>query len=131
MFAQTSMRIEKGFRAMGHELGGDVSPFEEGLDFATRKSGGFIGFEAMQARRRAGDMNRIVSLTLGDDDAVPLGHEPIYLGGHRVGKPVALVRVNVPVSDGARMQVDIAREMFDASITFGPLFDPAGARMKD
>ncbi|MEM0945095.1 MAG: FAD-dependent oxidoreductase, partial [Pseudomonadota bacterium] len=31
LYAQTSMRIEKGFRAMGHELDGDVTPWEVGL----------------------------------------------------------------------------------------------------
>ena len=40
LFAQTSMRIEKGFCAMGHELDGDLTPIEAGLDFATRKTGG-------------------------------------------------------------------------------------------
>lgn len=50
LFAQTSMRIEKGFCAKGHELDGDVSPIETGLGFAPRKLGGFTGFEAMQDR---------------------------------------------------------------------------------
>ncbi|MDE0698306.1 MAG: FAD-dependent oxidoreductase [Boseongicola sp.] len=142
MFAQTSMRIEKGFCAMGHELDGDISPIEAGLDFATRRSGGFIGFEAMQARRRSGAVNHLVSLTLDDEAAVPLGHEPIHLDGevvgqtsscafgYRVGKPVALGHVQAPVASGTQVQVDIAREMFDASITIGPLFDPTGARMR-
>ncbi|MYH58757.1 MAG: FAD-dependent oxidoreductase [Boseongicola sp. SB0675_bin_26] len=142
MFAQTSMRIEKGFCAMGHELDGDISPIEAGLDFATRRSGGFIGFEAMQARRSSGAVNHLVSLTLDDEAAVPLGHEPIHLDGevvgqtsscafgYRVGKPVAIGHVKAPVASGTQVQVDIAREMFDASITIGPLFDPTGARMK-
>ena len=142
MFAQTSMRIEKGFCAMGHELDSDVSPIETGLDFATRKSGGFIGFEAMQKRRAAGAVNHVVSLLLDNEKAVPLGHEPIYLDGQivgqtsscafgfRVGKPIALGHVNVPIDDCVRVQVDIGRQMFNTRATIGPLFDVTGSRMK-
>ncbi|SLN25789.1 4-methylaminobutanoate oxidase (formaldehyde-forming) [Roseovarius albus] len=142
LFAQTSMRVEKGFCAMGHELDGDNTPVEAGLLFATRKSGGFIGYEALQERLANGAQPNVVSLTLDDEIAVPLGHEPIYLDGeiigqtstcafgYRIGKPVALGHVKTQVADGARVQLDIARQMFDATITIGPLFDPEGSRMK-
>jgi len=142
LFAQTSMRIEKGFCAMGHELDSDVSPVETGLDFATRQSGGFTGFDAMQARRASGANNHVISLTLDDEKAVPLGHEPIYLDGRivgqtsscafgfRVGKPVALGYCDTPLSNGDSVEIDIAREFFNATVTIGPLFDPEGARMR-
>ncbi len=142
LYAQTAMRIEKGFCAMGHELDSDLTPVDTGLDFAIRKQGGFLGSDALLARRAAGAVNRVVSLVLDDAAAVPLGHEPIYAGGEivgqttscafgfRIGKPVALGHVKRPLRDGDRVQVDIAREMFDATITLGPLFDPAGARMR-
>jgi 4-methylaminobutanoate oxidase (formaldehyde-forming) len=141
LFAQTSMRIEKGFCAMGHELDSDVSPVETGLDFATRKSGGFIGAEALSERRATGQ-NHVISLRFDSDAAVPLGHEPIYSGdrivgqttscayGYRVGAPVALGHSDVALEDGARVQVDIARQMFDATVVIGPLFDPTGERMR-
>ncbi len=141
LFAQTSMRIEKGFLAMGHELDGDVTPVETGLDFATRKSGGFIGAEALSERRASGVERLVVSLTYDDGMAVPLGHEPILIDGrvvgrtsscsfgHRVGKPVALGLVNSALGDGARVKVDVARRLFDAAVTLGPVFDPDGSRM--
>ena len=50
LHAQTSMRIEKGFCAMGHELDGDTSPLA-GLMFAVRKSGGFVEHDALMARK--------------------------------------------------------------------------------
>ncbi|MEQ9695624.1 FAD-dependent oxidoreductase [Shimia sp. SDUM112013] len=142
LFAQTSMRIEKGFCAMGHELDSDVSPIETGLDFATRKKGGFIGAEALAERRANGAVPQVVSLKLDDVAAVPLGHEPIYLNGeiigqttscafgYRVGAPVALGHVHGAIADGTRVQVDIARTLFDATVVIGPLFDPNGSRMK-
>lgn len=142
MFAQSSMRIEKGFCAMGHELDSDVTPIGAGLDFATRKSGGFIGAEALAEAREAGAVSHTISLTLDDETAVPLGHEPIYVNGeivgqtsscafgYRIGKPVALGHSKVTLEDGARVQIDIARTLYDATVTIGPLFDPTGARMK-
>ncbi|RVC63949.1 FAD-dependent oxidoreductase [Mesorhizobium sp.] len=141
LFAQTSMRIEKGFCAMGHELDADVTPIAAGLDFAVRKGNGFIGAEALSDVRARGEVSHIVSLTLDDETAVPLGHEPIYLDdrivgqtsscafGYRVGKPVGLCHTREPLKDGVRVQIDIARRMVDATVTIGPLFDPAGKRM--
>ena len=142
MFAQTAMRIEKGYCAMGHELDGDVTPIEAGLEFAVRKSDGFVGAQALQKRRDAGAVANIVSLTLHDEGAVPLGHEPVYFDGrivgqtsscafgYRVGRPVALAQVKQALAQGCVVQVDIARVMFDATVTIGPLFDPDGARMR-
>ena len=142
LFAQTSMRIEKGFCAMGHELDGDLSPIEVGLDFATRKNGGFNGYDAMMQRRANGAINKVVSLTFSDPDAVAIGHEPICVDGqiigqttscafgYRVGAPVALGWVSQPLENGAHVQVDIAGKMHDATITRGALFDPVGARMR-
>ncbi|WP_424933484.1 GcvT family protein [Amaricoccus macauensis] len=142
LHAQTSMRIEKGFCAMGHELDGDVTPVAAGLDFATRKEGGFIGADALAQARQEGASSRIFSLVLDDASAVPLGHEPVYLDekivgqtsscafGYRVGKPVALAHGLETLAHGAQVQIDIAREMFGATVVRGALFDPEGRRMK-
>ncbi|MQX37113.1 GcvT family protein [Roseospira navarrensis] len=145
LYAQTAMRIEKGFLAMGHELDSDITPVEAGLAGLTRKAGGFIGAEALRARRAEGACARIVSLTLDDPQAVPLGHEPVHLGdriigdttscafGYRIGRPVALAvlkDLSTPVETGTRVQVDIAGHRLDATVTWGPLYDLQGARMR-
>lgn len=142
LYAQTAMRIEKGFCAMGHELDGDVTPLDTGLGFATRKSGGFIGFEALEAQRRKGVQSRVVSLIFDDQGAVPHGHEPIYADGAIVGQTTSAAygfRVGAPVAlgsgaglrDGQRVEVDIARQMYGATVRMGPLFDPEGTRMRN
>ena len=127
---------------MGHELDGDVTPVEAGLDFATRKIGGFIGAEALAARRAKGPSSQVVSLILDDENAVPLGHEPIYLDGkiigkttsaafgYRVGKPIALGYAKGKIENGARVKVDVARQLFDATVSIGPLYDANSERMK-
>ncbi|MBY4892185.1 FAD-dependent oxidoreductase [Rhodobacteraceae bacterium N5(2021)] len=142
LFAQTSMRIEKGFCAMGHELDGDVTPIATGLDFATRKKGGFIGAEALADARANGATNHVISLVLDDVSANPLGHEPIYAGdkiigetssaafGHRVGRPIALGHVRAPLADGTQVTLDIAGTHYTAKVVLGPICDPDGAWMK-
>jgi len=142
LYAQTAMRIEKGFRAMGHELDGDITPVEAGLMAATRKAGGFIGHAALVARQAEGAGPRIVSLAFADDGAVPIGQEPVWQGdeivgqvtsaayGYRVGHPVALAHLDRPLAEGAVVQVDIAREVFAATVRHRPLYDPDGLRMR-
>jgi len=142
MFAQSAMRIEKGFCAMGHELDSDVTPIDTGLDFAIRKKGGFVGADALTAQQQAGAVARVMSVKIDDTIAVPLGHEPIYLGdtviglttstsfGYRIGCPVALAMLDSPVADGTKVEVDIAGDRFAATLVLGPLYDPAGARMR-
>ncbi|WP_305985321.1 FAD-dependent oxidoreductase [Roseibium sp. MMSF_3544] len=142
LFAQTSMRVEKGFCAMGHELDSDMTPVDVGLDAMTRKAGGFLGAEAVAARKSAGAVSKVVSLSFEDADAVPLGHEPLLIDGdvvgqtstcaygYRVGKPIALAHVEKPLATGAVVDVDIAGDLSRAVVTNGPLFDPDGARMR-
>ncbi len=142
MFAQTSMRIEKGFCAMGHELDSDVTPIDTGLDFATRKKGSFIGADALAAQRETNAQARVVSLKFADQDAVPLGHEPIHLDGQIIGQttstsygyrvkcPIALAFLKSPVPDNTQVLVDIAGTKYSATVVIGPLFDPSGDRMK-
>ena len=138
LFAQTSMRIEKGFCAFGHELDRDIGPAGVGLAGLTRASGGFTGFDAMQGVKSA---NRLCSLKFADTQVRPIGHEPVYLNGTCVGQVTSAAfgfRVNTPVAlalcdraaDGQTVQVDIARRFFDATVVKGPLFDPDGYRMR-
>lgn len=143
LFAQTSMRIEKGFCAMGHELDGDITPLEAGLLSMTRSQGGFLGYEALQQRKQEGIRSKVISLVFDDPHAVALGHEPVYLNGEvigqtsscafgfRIGKPVALAHADASLQNDARVQVDIARDFFDARVVLGAVFDPDGSRMKD
>ncbi len=141
LYAQTAMRIEKGFAAMGHELDSDTSPVEAGLDSLVSKKKPFIGSEAL-AQRRETSSRHLVTVIIDDAAAVPLGHEPIYAGdeivghtmsadfGYRIGKPVALAHVKLKDADGVRVQLDIAGSRFAAKLQYACAFDPEGARMR-
>ena len=143
LFAQTSMRIEKGFCALGHELDSDIGPIEVGLDMFTRRTGGFVGYAAMEKKRKEGAENKLISLTLEDDTAVPIGGEPIYLNdqiigqttscafGFRIGKPIALGYLKEKVLNNSNVYVDIARHLYRATVSTGPLFDADGLTMRN
>ncbi|OBY25325.1 GcvT family protein [Leisingera sp. JC1] len=141
MFAQTSMRVEKGFAAMGHELDSDTSPVEAGLDMLASRKKSFIGSEALAGRRKT-TARSLMTVIIEDEDAVPLGHEPVYVGGkivghtttacfgYRVGKPIALAYVHLDGADGGQAEVDIAGTRYAAHLQFDCAFDPSGSRMK-
>ena len=140
-FAQTAMRIEKGFLSYGHDLDTDVTPQMAGLEFALAKDKAFIGKHALT--KRESPTSRLVSLAFEDRDAVPLGNEPVLLNGriigkttsaaygYRVDRPVAIALVaSSAASDEAFVEVDVAGVHFACRLSNGPLFDPAGRRMR-
>jgi len=142
LFAQTSMRIEKGFRAMGHELDSDVSPADVGLQGFTRKTGGYLGCDANRAKENQPSSQQIVSLTFNDESVVPIGHEPVIVNntivgkttscayGYRIGRPIALAQVSSDLPDGAEVEIDLAGVRYTARLSVDALFDSAGHRMK-
>ena len=65
LFAQTSMRIEKLYLAMGHDLDADVSPLEAGLDFAICWDKPFIGRDALRRLATGPQHPVIVSVVTG------------------------------------------------------------------
>ncbi|MCG8545011.1 MAG: FAD-dependent oxidoreductase, partial [Alphaproteobacteria bacterium] len=145
LFAQSSMRIEKGFPAYGDDLDTDVSPLEAGLDFAVAWDTDFIGRDALLAVRENPRNASLVTIVLDDVAAVPLGNEPVYRDGeiigkttsaafgYRVGKPVALAYLDssdANALDGQQVGIEIARTPFTGAVSRGPAYDPTHARMR-
>ena len=84
--AISAMRIEKGYRALGHELSPEETPLEAGLGFAIDWDTDFIGKEALLTQKNQGGLTkRLVTLILEDTDAVLWGSEPILWNGKEVG----------------------------------------------
>lgn len=81
-----SLRLEKGYRAWGSDIGPDHTPEEAGLGWAVKLKSGtpFIGRETMQQQRIEGVKKRMACFTC-DADVVLLGRETIYRNGERVG----------------------------------------------
>ena len=145
IFAQSSMRIEKQFLAFGHDLDTDINPFQAGLDFAIDWQSEFIGKQALEPLRDQQPDSRLVSIILDDEQAVPLGNEPVYANGkiigkttsaafgYRIGKPIAIAQLQttaLQALNGLSVQVDIASSHFSGTISLTAAYDPKGQRMR-
>ena len=82
-----SLRLEKGYRAWGSDIGPDHTPLEAGLLWAVKlnKNIDFIGRDALLAQRIAPPKKRLACFTVADPKVVLLGRETIYRDGERVG----------------------------------------------
>nr|MBA3325500.1 FAD-dependent oxidoreductase [Paracoccaceae bacterium] len=82
-----TLRLEKGYRAWGADIGPDHSPLMAGLGFAVKLRGNvpFLGRDALEAQRAAPLPRLLTGFTLEDPGAVLLGRETIYQCGRRVG----------------------------------------------
>ena len=145
IYAQSSMRIEKGFLAYGHDLDTDINPLQAGLEFAIDWHSDFIGKQALLEKKQQPIDSRIVSIVFDDINAMPLGNEPVYhqgqiIGkttsasfGYRIGKPVAIAQIKNQAQialDRLAVEVDIARIKFSGSITTRAAFDSDGNQMR-
>ncbi|MCE9648983.1 MAG: FAD-dependent oxidoreductase [Parvibaculum sp.] len=82
-----SLRLEKGYRAWGAEIGPDHSPFEAGLGWAVKLKKGtpFMGREALVAEPDAPLKKLMACFTVADPDVSLWGRETILRDGERVG----------------------------------------------
>ena len=150
-YALTSLRVEKAYRAWGHDIGPDDTPLQAGLDFAVKlgKPVDFLGRAALVKQRETGLERRLVVLTLEDSAALPLGDEPVLQGdrvvgqvtsaafGHSVGRAVALGYVRVPagstiealLAEGG-FALDIAGEAFSVMVSLKPAWDSESRRLR-
>ncbi|MFQ5984441.1 MAG: FAD-dependent oxidoreductase, partial [Alphaproteobacteria bacterium] len=82
-----SLRLEKGYRAWGADIGPDYTPPEAGLGWAVklRLNVPFLGRDAIVAQNDRGLTKRLACFTVDDAGVVLLGRETIYRDGERVG----------------------------------------------
>jgi len=149
--ALASLRMEKGYRDYGHDIDNTDSVLEAGLGFAVdlKKAGGFIGREAVLARKAAGPLTRRLVQILIKDPAAMLFHAEIVrrdgraLGyvraasyGFTLGGAVGLAMIDAgePIDqaylDRGRWEVDIAGKIYPAIASLRPLYDPDNLRIK-
>ena len=128
-YAMDAMRIEKGYRAWGTELGTERTPLEAGLAALVKTQGrDFIGREALLARA-ASDSRWSMALydlgAAGEDSAEPFHAHVVYAGGDvvglvtsgnvgpRCGRVLALAWIRAPEAP-ERVDVDILGERWPA-----------------
>jgi glycine cleavage system T protein len=150
--ALNSLRIEKAYRHMGHDITDEDSPLEAGLGFAVAwdKPGGFIGRDALMRQRELGVSRRLVAFTLDDPEPLLYHNEPIWQDGrlvgktssgwygHTLGRAVGLGYVEAGSPDEATpdrllagtYELEIATRRFAATASLRPPYDPAGERIR-
>ena len=84
-YAISAMRIEKGFRAIGHDLSSAETPLEAGLAWAIDWDKQFLGKTALLKKRQQPLAQRLVCFALDDPEITLWGTEPILMGGELVG----------------------------------------------
>jgi glycine cleavage system aminomethyltransferase T/glycine/D-amino acid oxidase-like deaminating enzyme len=151
--ALASLRMEKAYRDYGHDIDNTDNILEAGLGFAVDldKAGGFLGKDAVLAKKRAGPLTRrLVQILIRDPepmmfhaeivlrDGQPVGYIRAASYGHTLGGAVGLALVERkdggPV-DGAYLssgvwEVDIAGTRYPATASLRPLYDPTSERVK-
>jgi glycine cleavage system aminomethyltransferase T/glycine/D-amino acid oxidase-like deaminating enzyme len=87
-FALDALRIERGRRAWGAELGPDETPWEAGLMAGVKldKASAFKGQQALRRLREQPLRKKLVTLVLDSPDAFVWGGESILLNGEPVGE---------------------------------------------
>jgi 4-methylaminobutanoate oxidase (formaldehyde-forming) len=115
------MRLEKAYRAWGHELSVDENPFEAGLAFAVDWDREFLAKPRLLELKGRPLRKRLVALMMEcDDPAVMLwGNEPVFRDGRLAGytssaafsptlsAPVAMAYIKRPADESA-LGVDTA-----------------------
>jgi 4-methylaminobutanoate oxidase (formaldehyde-forming) len=145
-----TLRLEKGYRAWGSDIGPDHTPLEAGLGWAVkfRSNIPFLGRAALEAKRGTPPRKFLCGFTVDDPALILLGRETIHRNGeragwlssggfgHTVGLPIGYGYVRDPAGvdeDYLRAgdyTLEIATERVPARLHLAPLYDPANARVK-
>ena len=144
-----TLRLEKGYRAWGAEIGPDHTPVEAGLAWAMKMKSGlpFQGRDAVAAQLASGVKKRMATFTTAPD-VVLLGRETIYRNGERVGwlssggfghtiqKSIGMGFVRHPngvtedfILSGS-YELEVASERVPAEVTLVSLYDPKNLMVK-
>ena len=144
-----SLRLEKGYRAWGSDIGPDHTPHESGLGWAVKlnRNIDFKGRAAVAAQASGGVKKLLAGFT-ADRDVVLMGRETIYRNGERVGwltsggygytleKSIGYGYVRHTggvtaeyVLEGA-YELEVATERVPVQVHMAPLYDPEMARVR-
>ena len=144
-----TLRLEKGYRAWGAEIGPDHTPIESGLAWACKlkTDQDFRGRAALQAQVSGGVGKLLACFTVDDPSVTLLGRETIYRDGqrvgwlasggygHTVGQPIGygFVRIKNVTEDfvlSGKYELDVAAVRVPATVHLAPLYDPKGGRIR-
>jgi glycine cleavage system aminomethyltransferase T len=141
--AFNSLRLEKGYRAWGHDMTTEHNPYEAGLGFAVRADkGDFVGRAATAGMTADTVSRRLSCLTVDDGSSVVLGHEPVFVDGrpagyvtsaafgHTIGRPIAYAWLPGNAVPGTGVEIEYFGRRIPATVATEPLVDPGMTRIR-
>ncbi len=149
MSALNGLRLEKGYRDYGHDIGNDDTPLDAGIGFVVDwDKADFPGRDALAAQRAAGPLpERLVNLRLDDPEPLLWHHEDVLWDGELVGEveagaygytlgasvAIATVRHQGGVTPdwlaGGGFEVVTGGTRHRAVVQLAPFYDPARTRI--
>lgn len=144
-YALDSLRAEKGFRHLGHDMGPVDDPRTAGLWFTVDLDrGDFVGREAVAGLGPMDLRHRTVYFRLDDPEAVIVHDETVFRDGEPVGRVLsgaygytlggavglAAIDAEVDTSRGSWTIECGAWGAVPATVSRRPFYDPAGERMR-
>jgi 4-methylaminobutanoate oxidase (formaldehyde-forming) len=149
--ALASLRMEKGYRDYGHDIDNTDPVFEAGLGFFVdlKKAGGFLGRDAVVAKKAAGPLKRrLLQIMLKDPEPLMFHAEIVRRNGKvvgyvraasygfTIGGAVGLVMVEAgePIDAAyianGQWEVEIANRVYAAEASLKPFYDPEMKRVR-
>lgn len=142
--ALNSLRLEKGYRTYGTDMGTEHDPLEAGIMSAVdlKKQEDFVG-KAGLSRRPKTPARRLRCLVVNDGQSMLLGKEPVFYQGKAVGyittasfgftlgRPIAYAWLPGSVSIGETVEAEYFGRRVAATVVRDPLYDPKGSRLLD
>jgi len=140
--ALDSLRVEKGYRHLGHDIGPDIDPFDAGLGFTVSLDKHFVGSDALRRLKSQPRTRRVVYVALSDPAADLVHHETLIADGkpvgrmtsasfgHTLGRACGLATVAVDVELSSAFEVDCGGTREPAEVSASPLYDPSGDRLR-
>ena len=155
LHAMDSLRLEKGYRHFGHDIGDEDHVLEAGLGFAVKvgkqagRLGHFIARDAVLRKRESGLSRRLLQFKLNDPDPLLYHTEPVLRDGevsgfltsgsygHTLGAAIGMGYVRCRPDESAeellasRYEIEVAGERVTATASVKPLYDPTSARIRE
>ena len=149
--ALSSLRMEKGYRDYGHDIDNTDTVAEAGLGFAVAldKPGGFIGRDAVLARKARGPLTRrLVQVLVTDPEPLMFHAEVVCRNGRPAGYirsasygftlggavGLAMIDADEPINqaylDSGEWTVQIGTAVYPAVTSLRPMYDPQNKRIR-
>jgi 4-methylaminobutanoate oxidase (formaldehyde-forming) len=145
-----TLRLEKGYRAWGPDIGPDHTPLEAGLAWAVKlkREIPFLGRDALQAQSTRPLTKRLCAFLVNDPEIILLGRETIYRNGaragwlssagfgHTLGKPIGYgyIRNQAGVTNeflqSGAYELEVATQRIPCHLQTTTFYDPAMNRIK-